>query len=417
MQFSVYPDRARGCISEFQNIEGELRDIYSGLEDAIKTNAVQSKSYDRIKSNMKICQQNMQTVMKDMSRMRTGLKKVADVYDRYEKNIRNRARYVKPGKIVNINGSLSAASTPISQLFPSPNLHNPLGALVPPSQGAIGGAGVVFLSGLQNGGVPQRGGFGYNDSKDGKFSWSVVGGKDGWHSDYNGVDIGNDWEYHVVHLKAEGKKRGSWDIEKGNVGAEAVGTAGFSVIDGKLSGNIGLLKGEVEGSVGNIGVEGGIGATLFSGGQFAPAIYGKVKGEANVAKGEASSEFGTDEFNTHVGVGGTLLGAEAEAKVQVGRVVGKDGTVRTGIQGKAGAEAYIAEGSVKGGFTLWGIKIDGVLEGKAGGAGVKAGGEISTGGVEGEIGLGVLVGGGVKVKVDWTNFKPPWKKLKFPWQK
>ena len=44
MHFSVYPNHARSHIFEFQDIERELRDIYSGLEDVVKTNTLQSKS-------------------------------------------------------------------------------------------------------------------------------------------------------------------------------------------------------------------------------------------------------------------------------------------------------------------------------------------------------------------------------------
>ena len=71
------------------------------------------------------------------------------------------------------------------------------------------------------------------------------------------------------------------------------------------------------------------------------------------------------------------------------------------------------EGKVSGGFTIFGIKIDASIKGKAGGAGLTGAAEATTGGVEGEIGAGLGLGAGIKIKIDWTNFKAP--KIKWPW--
>lgn len=75
-----------------------------------------------------------------------------------------------------------------------------------------------------------------------------------------------------------------------------------------------------------------------------------------------------------------------------------------GAKGKVGAEAYLAQGKVSGGFTIFGIKIDAGVTGKAGGAGVSAEGNVTTGGVSGKIGAGLGLGAGVEISIDWSNF-------------
>ena len=103
---------------------------------------------------------------------------------------------------------------------------------------------------------------------------------------------------------------------------------------------------------------------------------------------------------------GTVLGAEAELSGGAGMITYKDettGKTRTEL-GKAGAEAYLAEGSISGGFTIFGIEVDVGASGKAGGAGVEAGGRVTTGGISGEIGAGLGLGLGLELSIDWSDF-------------
>lgn len=65
---------------------------------------------------------------------------------------------------------------------------------------------------------------------------------------------------------------------------------------------------------------------------------------------------------------------------------------------------YFSQGKVSGGFTIFGIKIDAGVTGKAGGAGVSAEGKVTTGGVSGKIGAGLGLGAGVEISIDWSNF-------------
>ena len=262
------------------------------------------------------------------------------------------------------------------------------------------GAGGVSMGGRADGND--------GDDNDDGFNWSFRNGNVSKHTEIGGVDVGYDAEGHLLHVTAEGKVTSEWDMEENEVGTELNGKVGVSIVDGEISGNIGYLQGSAEGSLLNAEVKGALGLSLFSGGVLAPALYAEASAKANVASGEASAQFGTDEYNVHGKAKGTLLGAEATAKAQAGVIVDDKGNVKYGVAAEAGAEAYLAEGSIGGGFNLFGIEFNATVEGKAGGAGVKAGAELTTGAVEGEIGLGLGLGVGLKIGIDWTGFKWPW---------
>ncbi len=184
------------------------------------------------------------------------------------------------------------------------------------------------------------------------------------------------------------------------------------IAKGALKGNFGLLRGEAEGSVGEISGSGHIDATLISEGKFTPQVGAGVKASAVGVKGGVKGGIGTENNNIHVGAEGKAGVAEAEVSAGIGKIAyeNDDGTVTTayGVQGEAGAEAYVAEGEVSGGLDIMGVKVDVGLKGKLGGAGAKAGGHISTGGVTANASLGFLAGVGLDVSIDWTNFKWKW---------
>lgn len=204
------------------------------------------------------------------------------------------------------------------------------------------------------------------------------------------------------------KSKAKWNIQDGDVGIDKSIEAEGHLAKGKLKGSIGLLGGEISGTVGSVGATGKVGASLFKDGKLSPALEAKLKAEASVAKGDASLSFGNDEFDAHGKASGTLLGAEAEIGGGAGVITYKDsaGTTKTelGVKGKAGAEAYLAQGKISGGIKIFGIKIDVGVEGKAGGAGASAEGRVTTGGVSGKIGAGLGLGAGLELSIDWSNF-------------
>lgn len=217
------------------------------------------------------------------------------------------------------------------------------------------------------------------------------------------------WDGSLLSGSVLGKLSGTWKPEKGEISAGAEASASGHVAQGSVSGSIGLFSGKVEGAVGNAAVSGTLGASLMKDGKFSPNISAGVKGEVSAVSGKIGTQFGTENFNHHMQASGKLLAAEAEAKAAAGKITWKDEATGQEVSGwgaeaSAGAEAYVAQGSVSGGFTLFGVKIDASLSGKAGGVGAKAGGRVHTGGASGEIGLGLGVGLGLKVNIDWSNF-------------
>ena len=122
---------------------------------------------------------------------------------------------------------------------------------------------------------------------------------------------------------------------------------------------------------------------------------------------------GNDTFNEHSEAKGEVLGGEAKAEAGVGVITVKnsDGKEVTAIGAKAeaGAEAYVAKGEISRGFTIFGVNIDVGVEGKAAAVGAKAGGSITTGGIQGEIGASLGLGVGINFSIDWSGFRLPWQ--------
>lgn len=243
---------------------------------------------------------------------------------------------------------------------------------------------------------------------DWKLEGAIIGGTKSGSGDFLGFSTSGTAEGELIGGSIKTKSKAKWDIQKGDAGIEKSVEAEGHLAKGKLKGNIGLLGGEIGGSVGNVGATGKVGASLFKDGKLSPAVEAKLKAEASVAKGDASLSIGNDEFDAHGKASGTLLGAEAEVGGSAGVITYKDsgGTTKTelGVKGKVGAEAYVAQGKLSGGFKIFGIKIDIGVEGKAGGAGVSAEGRVTTGGVSGKIGAGLGLGAGLELSIDWSNF-------------
>lgn len=244
---------------------------------------------------------------------------------------------------------------------------------------------------------------------DWKIEGAVLAGSKTVSGSILGFDSTGTAEGDLVGGSIKTKSQAKWKLEKGEAGIEKSIEAEGHLAKGKLKGNIGLLGGEVSGTVGSVGATGKVGATLFKDGKFSPTLDAKLKAEAAAVKGSAEGKIGTDEHNAHIKGSGTLLGAEAEASGSVGKITYKDETTgqtktEIGAKGKVGAEAYLAQGKVSGGFTIFGINIDAGIQGKAGGAGVTAEGKVTTGGVSGKIGAGLGLGAGLEISIDWSNF-------------
>lgn len=125
-------------------------------------------------------------------------------------------------------------------------------------------------------------------------------------------------------------------------------------------------------------------------------IGAKVSGSATVLSGEAEGRLGLEDMNVHGEAEGALLGAGAEAEAGITYGTNGEFTAKAGAE----AEAYLAKGEVKGGFTVFGIDIEVGAEGMIG---VQAEAEVEAGldGFGFDLGLGPI---GLDIAIDWSDF-------------
>ena len=221
------------------------------------------------------------------------------------------------------------------------------------------------------------------------------------------VNIDSEW----LGGSINGKSKVTFGIDPDtglkDVRAEVGFDAEGHLLDGSITTNLGMLSGNAGLTIGAIGASGKIGGSLYKDGKFAPAIEAELKANVAVAKSSAGVSYGSEKNNAHINTEGTLFGAEAEASGRAGVITYEDktGNVKTevGVEGKLGAEAYIAKGKISGGFTIAGIKVDVGIGGNLGGAGVSAESRLTAGGAKGKIGAGLGVGGDIEVSIDWSN--------------
>lgn len=187
--------------------------------------------------------------------------------------------------------------------------------------------------------------------------------------------------------------------------------ASGSVASGKASGSYGILSGNAKVDVLTGEAKATGKAVLVEDGKFAPQLTAEAKASVDVVKGSVGATLGNESFNGHVNAKGELLHADAHVGAGIGKITYEDeeGEKQTGygVYAEAGAEAYLAKGSISGGLTICGVKIDVSVEGKAGGAGAKGEFKAETGKLSAGLGLGFLLGGGVNISIDWTGFEWP----------
>lgn len=227
----------------------------------------------------------------------------------------------------------------------------------------------------------------------------------------NGELIGGSYDTKTgIGIKYKKDKDGNLVLD--SIGIEGKISAEGHVAKGEAKGNIGLLGGSASVILGQMQGEGAIGANLYKDGKLAPQVYAKAGAEVTAVQGKAEASLGSDNNNAHVKAKGKAGIAGAKAEASAGKITYKDESGKTrstyGVKGEAGAEAYAVEGEVSGGITILGVDIDVSARGKAGGAGAKAGGHVSSGGIGGSLDVGVLAGFGLTINIDWSDFKFGW---------
>ena len=182
------------------------------------------------------------------------------------------------------------------------------------------------------------------------------------------------------------------------------GSVDASMVSGEIAATYGNLSGDAEVSIANAEMTGKIGATLYDEDELRPALTAGVSADASLAAGEVELKYAIDNGDVHGSASGEFLTAEASADFGAGVIEQetKNGTVEgLGVQATVGAEAYVAQGEISGGFEFFGVSVDVSLSGNIGGVGAKAGGALTTGGVGGEISAGLGLGAGLGFSVTW----------------
>ena len=199
-------------------------------------------------------------------------------------------------------------------------------------------------------------------------------------------------------------KDGNWNHDFFGFVTEAKATG--AVAKGKAEGNWGYLHGSAEGAFLTGAATASATITLWDDGKFRPSAYIGGKAEGSVLQGELEGGFGDDQFGVFAKGEGDVLRAEAEVKAGVGYMgEDKNGNDIYGAGVKGSAMASLAQGKVKGGFSLFGIDFDLGVKGYAGAVGVEGSAYISTDGVTASMGGAAVFGGTLEFSVDWSDAK------------
>lgn len=240
------------------------------------------------------------------------------------------------------------------------------------------------------------------------YKGSYISGEKSANGEILGIGAGAGVGGALLSYKTNGEAKAEMDFAKGNVDAKAKAEAEFHVAEGSAKANLGdFASANAKVSAGNVSAKGEIAATLYENGKLSPRVAIGAGAAASVLAGSASIKAGNDIIGVNAGASGELLAAHAEAEAAVGKITYTDINGKQvegyGVKATAGAEAYLAHGQVSGGLKLFGYDINLSLEGKAGGAGAKAGFTATTGAVSGEIGAGLGLGLGLVFNISKSS--------------
>lgn len=230
-------------------------------------------------------------------------------------------------------------------------------------------------------------GWGKNWPKDSLFGGAVEAA-----GELLGIGASGSAHWNALGYELSGERYFGWNEEGDSWGAAIKGEAEGYLLRGGAEGQWGLLSGDVEATLGQVGAYGEAKAVLFEDGTFHPEVSLGAGAEASGATGEINAQFGTDDYNVHVGAEGTAGHAVAEAGVSLSD---------EGVTLKAEVGAAALEGEVEGGFTIFGVNIDVSASGAVGAVGV--GGEFNATTNSVSIGgnIAALLGLGLNIKISW----------------
>lgn len=246
-----------------------------------------------------------------------------------------------------------------------------------------------------------------------KTSDSVLHGEKEGQGELWGVNTAGKISGDILAYEAGVESKMSWEFqdENGNWNTDMLGfvteaKVTGAIAQGEVEGNFGYLHGKASGKAITGAISGEAKVTLWEDGKFQPGVSVGAKAEVSVLKGEAEIGVGTDQYGVYAKAEGDVLHAEANAEAGFGSLgTDENGQVIYGAKAEASALASVAQGEVKGGFTIFGIDIDIGVEGYAVAAGVEAGGSITTEGVTANVSGALGLGAGVNISVDWSDAK------------
>jgi uncharacterized small protein (DUF1192 family) len=170
----------------------------------------------------------------------------------------------------------------------------------------------------------------------------------------------------------------------------------YTWLHGKAALETNGAKVDAEGKLLTGAAKGELGGTLFDDeGNIRPSLYAGAEASGSFVELSGNAQAGDKHNNAHINGNFKIGTAEAKANARIDT---------GGVTAKAEAGAYAVKGELSGGVTVLGIKLDVKAEGGAGGASVKAGGEVTRHSAGFEIGAGAGVGAGLSVNIDWGGF-------------
>ena len=169
------------------------------------------------------------------------------------------------------------------------------------------------------------------------------------------------------------------------------------------------ISGSVNVDVGKLTVKGGASLSLIPKDGLVPTVGLDVSATFNALSFSAKGKIGVDDLNISGDAKLDVGVASANAGVGLGKIKYKrdDGkeVEGYGVKAEAGAEVAAVKGTVKTGFSIFGIKIGVKVTGTAASIGATASamtvGTYAEAGISGALGFGV----GIKVSVDWSGLK------------
>lgn len=242
----------------------------------------------------------------------------------------------------------------------------------------------------------------------GAVSGSLLEGAWGVSGDLGAIAAGGS----VLSGEAAAYGSATFDPFNKNISAEAGFDATGSLAHGEVEAHLGNLADfQAAATVGEVAASGSIGASLFDkDGHLSPSLQADLSGKASVLSGEVSTKVGTDDLNYSMNASGEVLSAEAEAHAGIGEITvhNPDGSTSKeyGVSANVAAGVHVAKGSASGCMEIFGIKIGASVAGDIG-AGVSAGGSVTSGSASFNVGAALGLGLEVGVNIDWSGFKLP----------